>query len=111
MERARRGGGAGGYGPAGWRAVAAVAVALLAVGMIATLAFGLSFPLLLALLPVALLLSAASARAAGETDQAPVGQVGSVVQLGMGGAGVVPTLAAGALVRASPPRPPRPCGR
>ena len=32
--------------------------------------------LLLALLPVALLLSAASARAAGETDQAPVGQVG-----------------------------------
>ena len=60
--------------------------------------FGLSPLLLLILLPLALLLSAASARAAGETDQAPVGQVGAVVQLGVGPVGVVPSLAGGALV-------------
>ena len=76
----------------------AVASAALAVGVIGTVGFGLSAWVLLALLPVALLLAAAAARAAGETDQAPVGQVGSVVQLGVGGAGLVSSLAAGALV-------------
>jgi uncharacterized oligopeptide transporter (OPT) family protein len=76
-------------------ALLAVVATLLLVGR---WAFGLSPLLLLALLPLALLLSAASARAAGETDQAPVGQVGSVVQLGIGRAGVVPSLAGGSLV-------------
>ncbi len=76
----------------------AIVAAVLAVGVIGAVVFGLSPLVLLALLPIAVLLAAASARAAGETDQAPVGQVGSVVQLGVGGAGVVPALAAGGLV-------------
>jgi putative OPT family oligopeptide transporter len=77
---------------------AAVLLSVITVAVLGSSTFGLSPALLLALLPLALLLSAASARAAGETDQAPVGQVGAVVQLGLGKAGVVPSLAGGALV-------------
>ena len=76
----------------------ATILSVLTVAVLGRAAFGLSPLLLVALLPLALLLSAASARAAGETDQAPVGQVGAVVQLGLGKAGVVPSLAGGALV-------------
>jgi putative OPT family oligopeptide transporter len=60
--------------------------------------FDLGWPVLLALVPLSVVLAAVAARAAGETDQAPVGQVGSLAQLGFGARGVVPSLGAGALV-------------
>jgi putative OPT family oligopeptide transporter len=65
---------------------------------IGTHTFGIPIFALLIVLPVGALLSAASARAAGETDQAPIGQVGAFTQLGMGSQGVIPSLAAGAAV-------------
>jgi putative OPT family oligopeptide transporter len=60
--------------------------------------FRLGVGVLLVLVPVALVLAAAAARAAGETDQAPIGQVGSLAQIGLGPQGLVASLAGGALV-------------
>jgi uncharacterized oligopeptide transporter (OPT) family protein len=75
-----------------------VALALLPLLGLGHLVFGIRWPVLLLLLPAAIMLSAAAARAAGETDQAPVGQVGSLAQLAMGGQGFVPSVAGGSLV-------------
>lgn len=78
--------------------VAMAGVGFLLVGCVAAAYFDLGPALLFGLLPVALILSAASARAAGETDQAPVGQVGSLAQVALSGFGVIASLGAGALV-------------
>jgi putative OPT family oligopeptide transporter len=72
--------------------------ALVPVFAVGRVGFDLSWLVLLALVPLAVVLSAVAARAAGETDQAPVGQVGALAQLGFGARGVVPSLGAGALV-------------
>ena len=97
----RRGAGSAGTGGRSLLGVGVGASLLAAVGVataIGSLAFGLPPMLLLGLLPIAAVLSAACGRAAGETDQAPAGQVGAVVQLAVGSAGVVPSLGGGALV-------------
>jgi uncharacterized oligopeptide transporter (OPT) family protein len=77
---------------------AAVVLALAVALGLATFAFGLPPLAACALVPIAVALAAASARAAGETDQAPVGQVGALAQIGLGGAGLAPSLAGGGLV-------------
>jgi uncharacterized oligopeptide transporter (OPT) family protein len=73
-------------------------IALVPVFAIGVAIFHLGVGVLLVLVPVALILAAAAARAAGETDQAPIGQVGSLAQLGLGPEGLVASLAGGALV-------------
>jgi putative OPT family oligopeptide transporter len=82
----------------GRRLALAAAVAVVPVGIAAVGGFGLSPLIVVGLVPVALALAAAAARAAGETDQAPIGQVGSLAQLGLGGQGIAGSLGAGALV-------------
>jgi putative OPT family oligopeptide transporter len=73
-------------------------IALVPVFAIGLATFRLGFGVLLVLVPLGLILAAAAARAAGETDQAPIGQVGSLAQIGLGAEGLVASLAGGALV-------------
>ncbi|HEY0705897.1 MAG TPA: OPT/YSL family transporter [Polyangia bacterium] len=73
-------------------------LALVPVFGVGRMGFDLGWVVLLALVPLAVVLAAVAARAAGETDQAPVGQVGALAQLGCGARGVVPSVGAGALV-------------
>jgi uncharacterized oligopeptide transporter (OPT) family protein len=89
---------AAGHSGRGVRLAALGTAALVPVLAIATGVFGIPVPVLVPLLPAALLLAAAAARAAGETDQAPVGQVGSLAQIAIGSQGYAPSLGGGALV-------------
>jgi uncharacterized oligopeptide transporter (OPT) family protein len=78
--------------------LALAALCIIAMVVVARLAFALSpLPTLLSLL-LAVILSGVCARSAGETDVAPVGAMGGVAQLALGGSGTVASLSAGSIV-------------
>ncbi|HEY6877813.1 MAG TPA: OPT family oligopeptide transporter [Polyangiales bacterium] len=74
------------------------AACVIATVAVARWAFQLGPLLTLASLVLALVLSGVCARSAGETDIAPVGAMGTVGQLALGGNGTVASLSAGSLV-------------
>jgi len=76
-----------------WTGVLAV-IAVLAVGV---LALDLSLRLVVAALAITLVLATISARAVGETDVAPVGQIGTITQGLMGSGSLPSSLLAGSL--------------
>jgi putative OPT family oligopeptide transporter len=78
--------------------LALAVLSVLATVLVARIAFALpALPTLLSLL-LAVVLSGVCARSAGETDMAPVGAMGGVAQLALGGSGNVASLTAGSLV-------------
>ncbi|MET0285795.1 MAG: OPT/YSL family transporter, partial [Polyangiales bacterium] len=71
---------------------------VLAIVLVARFAFQLGTVTTLLALALALVLSVVCARSAGETDVAPVGAMGGVGQLALGGSGNVASLSAGSIV-------------
>ncbi len=85
---------AGGPGSA---AVPALLIALAAIAMLGKALFGLHPLAALAALVAALVLAVVSSRAAGETDLAPVGQVGTLTQVLFSGFGPILSILAGSV--------------
>ncbi|TPV94462.1 MAG: peptide transporter [Myxococcales bacterium FL481] len=78
-------------------AVWGVATAMAVVTVVAVAVFEIHVVLVLALVPIGVVLTAVCARAAGETDMAPVGSVGAIAQIGFGVGGPQTSLAAGSV--------------
>ena len=76
-------------------------ICLIMLVVLGRVTFGLHPLLTLAALLIAVALAGVCARAAGETDIAPVGQVGMAMQLGFGGSSTTSSLVAGGIAQGS----------
>ena len=74
---------------------------ILATMVIGSMTFGLHPLVTAAALMLAVIMGGVCARAAGETDLAPVGQVGTAMQLGFGSYGPVPSVVVGSIAQGS----------
>jgi uncharacterized oligopeptide transporter (OPT) family protein len=78
-----------------------IVICLVALVILARATFGVHPLVTLAALAASVLFSSVCARAAGETDIAPVGQGGTAMQVGFGSGGAVTSVVAGAITQGS----------